>query len=92
MEKEVLSRLYETTNGRKPTKEYYNLNKELQEVKENFLEKVGEDKRAELEHLTDIIYEMNSILGKEDFCNGFSTAVKLYIESTYNNDKGDDQE
>ena len=56
------------------------------------MEKVGEDKRSELEHLTDIIYEMNSILGKEDFCNGFSTAVRLYIESTYNNDKGDDQE
>lgn len=46
MEKEILSRLYETTNGRKPTKEYYNLNKELRKVKEEFLKKVGEDKRA----------------------------------------------
>ena len=37
MEKEILSKLYETTNGRKPTKEYNNLNKELQKVKEDFL-------------------------------------------------------
>ena len=26
---------------------------------------------------------MNSILSKEDFCNGFEMAVRLFIESIY---------
>ena len=69
MEKDILSRLYQTTRERKTSQEYDNLRKELERTKEEFLKKVGEDRREELEKVTDTIYEMDSILGKEDFCN-----------------------
>lgn len=69
MEKDILSRLYQTTRERKTSQEYDNLRKELERTKEEFLKKVGEDRREELEKVTDKIYEMDSILGKEDFCN-----------------------
>ncbi len=69
MEKDILSRLYQTTRERKTSEEYDNLRGELEKVKEEFLKKVGEDRRGELEQVTDKIYEMDSILGKEDFCN-----------------------
>jgi len=69
VEKDILSRLYQTTRERKTSEEYDNLRGELEKVKEEFLKKVGEDRRGELEQVTDKIYEMDSILGKEDFCN-----------------------
>lgn len=69
MEKDILRKLYQTTREHKPSEEYNKLRGELEKVKEEFLKKVGEDKRGELEQVTDKIYEMDSILGKEDFCN-----------------------
>ena len=69
MEKDILSRLYQTTKARKTSEEYDNLRGELEKLQKEFLDKVGEDKRGELEQVTDKIYEMDSILGKEDFCN-----------------------
>lgn len=90
MEKDILSRLYQTTRERKTSQEYDNLRKELEKVKEEFLKKVGEDRREELEKVTDTIYTMNSILSKEDFCIGFEMAIRLFIESIYK--ERDDQE
>lgn len=90
VEKDILSRLYQTTRERKTSQEYDNLRKELEKVKEEFLKKVGEDRRGELEQVTDTIYTMNSILSKEDFCIGFEMAVRLFIESIYK--ERDDQE
>lgn len=90
VEKDILSRLYQTTRERKTSQEYDNLRKELEKVKEEFLKKVGEDRRGELEKVTDTIYTMNSILSKEDFCIGFEMAVRLFIESIYK--ERDDQE
>lgn len=49
MEKDILSRLYQTTRERKTSQEYDNLRKELERTKEEFLKKVGEDRREELE-------------------------------------------
>ena len=82
MEKETIIKLYNTTKERKTSAEYDNLRKYFQEEKEQFLKKVGEEYQGELEHLTDILYEMDEILSREDFCNGFSVAVKLFVEST----------
>lgn len=90
MEKDILSRLYQTTRERKTSQEYDNLRKELERTKEGFLKKVGEDRREELEKVTDTIYTMNSILSKEDFCIGFEMAIRLFIESIYK--ERDDQE
>lgn len=90
VEKDILSRLYQTTRERKTSQEYDNLRKELEKVKEEFLKKVGEDRRGELEQVTDTIYTMNSILSKEDFCIGFEMAIRLFIESIYK--ERDDQE
>lgn len=90
MEKDILGRLYQTTKARKTSKEYDNLRKELEELEKEFFKEVGEDKLEELERITDKIYEMDSILGKEDFCNGFSMAVKVIIGCIIS--KGDDQE
>ena len=57
MEKDILSRLYQTTRERKTSQEYDNLRKELERTKEEFLKKVGEDRREELEKVTDTIYK-----------------------------------
>lgn len=89
MEKEILTKLYDTTKERSTSEEYDNLRRKLSLEKEKFLQEIGEEKETKLEKLTDIIYEMESILGKEDFCNGFSMAVRLFIECTYK--EGDDQ-
>lgn len=89
MEKEILTKLYDTTKERSTSEEYDNLRRKLSAEKEKFLQEIGEEKETKLEELTDIIYEMESILGKEDFCNGFSMAVRLFIECTYK--EGDDQ-
>ncbi len=69
MEKEILTKLYDTTRERSTSKEYDNLRKKLSAERERFLQEIGEEKETKLEKLTDIIYEMESILGKEDFCN-----------------------
>lgn len=78
VEKDILSRLYQTTRERKTSQEYDNLRKELEKVKEEFLKKVGEDRRGELEQVTDTIYTMNSILSKEDFCNRIRDGNKTF--------------
>ncbi len=90
MEKEILTKLYDTTKERSTSEEYDRLRRELSAEKEKFLQEIGEEKRVKLEKLTDIIYEMESILGKEDFCNGFSMAIRLIIECVYN-EEGDNQ-
>ena len=76
VEKDILSRLYQTTRERKTSQEYDNLRKELEKVKEEFLKKVGEDRRGE--QVTDTIYTMNSILSKEDFCNRIRDGNKTF--------------
>lgn len=90
VQREILSRLYETTKERKTSEEYDNLRGELERVREEFLKKVGEDRRGELEQITDTIYTMDSILSKEDFFNGFEMAVRLFLECIYK--ERDDQE
>lgn len=83
MEKDILSRLYQTTKARKTSEEYDNLRRELTALEKEFLRKVGEDKLEELERITDKVYEMDSILGKEDFCNrirnGDKNFPRMYI-------------
>lgn len=82
MEREILSRLYDTTKERATSTEYNQLRKEFEEKKEKFLGKVGEEYREQLEHLTDIIYEMDSILSKEDFCNRILNS-SIFIHRKY---------
>lgn len=84
MEKEILTKLYQTTKERSTTEEYDNIRNAFSELKEQFLGKVGENQREELERITDILNELNDITSKEDFCNGFSMAVKLFVECIYN--------
>ncbi len=83
MKKEVLSKLFETTRENKTSEEYNELRIELREMKEKFLEKVGKDRQEELEQIVEMVYRMNDILDFEDFCNGFSMAVKIFVEATY---------
>lgn len=83
MEKETIIKLYDTTKERNMSSEYDNLRRYYSEESEKFLKKIGEENRAELEHLTNILHEMDDILSREDFCNGFSMAVRLFVESTY---------
>ena len=86
--KEILDRLYDTIKERPTTTNYNNLRKEYAEKKDKFLEKVGEQNEEELEDITNILHEMNNILSKQDFCEGFSIAVRLFVEATYK-DEGD---
>lgn len=90
MKKEILRKLYQTTRGRKTSEEYKDMCKELQEMEKEFIKKVGEDRLEELEQITDKVHELDDILSFEDFCNGFSIAVRLFIESIYK--ERDDQE
>lgn len=91
MKKEILRRLYQTTRGRKISEEYKNICKELGEMEKEFLKKVGEDRLEELEQITDKVHEMDDILSFDDFCNGFSMAVRLFLIETIYKER-DDQE
>ena len=86
MEREILNKLYETTKENPTTAEYDELTEKLAEKKEKFLEEIGEDKLEGLEQVTEILFEMNDIDNQENFCEGFSMAVKLLIECLYQRD------
>lgn len=77
MEKEILTALYHATEERTMTDEYCRVRSMVQELKENFIEKVGEQNREELDRLTDMINQLNDILGKEDFCNRILNSSKI---------------
>mgnify|MGYP001147933597 CR=1 FL=1 len=83
MEKDILGRLYQTTREREPNKEYKDLAKKYTQEKEDFMKKIGENNRADLDQLTDTIYAMDNILGFEDFCNrilnGSNFVFRMYI-------------
>lgn len=83
MNNDILSRLYQSTEERKTSEEYNKLRTKLEELKEDFLRKIGEDRRQELEKIIDKIYEMDSILSFEDFCNGASITMRYILECVY---------
>lgn len=91
VEKDILHRLYQTIREREPNEEYKNLAKEYSKEKEEFIKKIGENNRADLDKLTSTIYDLDNILSFADFCDGFEFCLRLFLECIYKN-KGDDQE
>lgn len=87
MDKEILSRLYEIAKELPVTDEYIRYKEEFAKERDKFLKIIGEQHRQELENLTDIISNMDNELCKQDFCEGFSIAVRLFIESTYKEER-----
>ncbi len=85
--KEILNRLYETIKELPTTAEYNRLRNMFAEEKEKFLEKVGVQNRDELEKLTDMLEEMHNEINNQCFCEGFSIAVRLFVEATYKEER-----
>ena len=80
MEKEVLTALYDSIKERETTEEYDNLRERYREIKKRFSKGFEEEKQEELEQLTETLVKLNDIESKEDFCEGFSMAVRLFVE------------
>lgn len=85
--KEILDKLYDTIKEMPTTAEYNRLRNIFAEEKEKFLEKVGIQNRDELETLTDMLEEMHNEINNQCFCEGFSMAVRLFVESTYKEER-----
>ena len=81
--KEILNILYDTIKELPTTEKYNQLMKVFAEDKEKFLSKVGIQNREELEKLTDTLEEMHNEITNQSFCEGFSMAVRLFVEATY---------
>lgn len=90
MEQDILNCLYDSIREMKPTAECKILIKKCDEEKEEFLKKIGENNREQLDNISTRLNEINDLTNKEDFCRGFIMAVKLIFGCIEN--KGDDQE
>lgn len=90
MEKEILTKLYDTTRDLAPSAEYNRKSEEFVKARDLFLQDIATQNSNTLENLTDSQNSMNDELNKQAFCEGFSMAVRLFVESTYK--EGDDQE
>lgn len=83
MEKKILSAMYDgLLENLSPTQEYRRLQRKFEKERERFLNNIEEQDSQSLEKLTDVLYEMNDELNKQVFYEGFSLAVKLFIEAT----------
>lgn len=83
MEKEILNKLYKTVKNNFQTQEYNNIDTEFQQAKELFLSDIVTQDKETLENLLDLQKEMDEELTRQAFCEGFSIAVRVFIESTY---------
>lgn len=90
MEKEILNKLFETTKELPPSTEYWNINKEFVKARDLFLQDIATQDGKSLEKLIDLQNQMSTELSRQAFCEGFSIAVRLFIEATYK--ERDDQE
>lgn len=90
MEKEILGILYYSIREDRPSEENKLLVKDFSEIKEEFIKKIGENNREELDKVTEQLNEITELSSKESFCKGFEMAVRLFLECTYT--KRDDQE
>ena len=79
--KEEITKLYEQTKENIPSAEYKEKIRAFEEYREEFLIRVGEQIREDVEELTTLRDKANNILRNEDFNNGFSLAVKLIISA-----------
>ncbi len=77
--KEEIIKLYEQTKENPPSAEYKEQIRAFEECREEFLIRVGEQNREDVEELTTLRDKANNILRMQDFNNGFSLAVKLII-------------
>ena len=83
--KELLSAIYENiTQENSPTAEYLKLQEEFVKERELFLKRIGEDNRESLEKVTDVIYDMGKEMNCQSFIEGYSTAVRLFLEAVSN--------
>lgn len=83
--KEILSAIYEQfTQESPPTDSYMELENKFVEKREEFLKKVGEEKREEFERITDIIYSMGRDMNKQCFIEGYVLCTKLLFEAITN--------
>ena len=79
--KEEILKLYERTKEDTPSLEYREKIRAFEEYKEEFLIRVGEQNRDDVEELTYLRDKANNELRMQDFDNGFSLAIKLIIEA-----------
>lgn len=83
--KELLSAIYENiTQENSPTAEYLKLQEEFVKERELFLKRIGEDNRESLEKVTDVIYDMSKEMNCQSFIEGYSTAVRFFLEAVSN--------
>lgn len=79
--KDEITKLYEHTGEETPSAEYREKIRAFEEYREEFLIRVGEQNREDVEELTSLRDKANNILRNQDFNNGFSLAVKLIISA-----------
>lgn len=82
--KEIMGTLYSLTKELSPSAEYNESNKEFVEEREKLLKEIGKDYREEIENLTNIQNDMGNELSKQAFEEGFSIAVKLFVNALTN--------
>lgn len=82
--KKILNEMYEKViEELPPTKEYHRIAKQVEQKKENLLDKVGKEYSDQLEEIADLICMRDDEIDKQVFYAGFSIAVRLFVEATY---------
>lgn len=64
-----------------PTSKYREITKELEKERKIFLTNIGEQNSERLENICDIVRDADNELCKRAFSEGFSLAVRLFIEA-----------
>ena len=82
MEKTNLNEIYQRVAEEiSPSDRYRKFTRECKKKKEELLKMIGEEYKKELEEISEINYIANAELNKQFFYEGFSKAVKLFVEA-----------
>lgn len=79
--KEVLEKMFEMVRELPPSKKYREKSRFFQLERDKFLKEIGESYKNKMEYLVDIHTDMNDELIKQAFLEGFSIAVKLFVNA-----------
>ena len=82
--KKILNEMYERViEELPPTKEYKRIAEQVEQKKEDLLDKIGKEYSDHLEEIADLICMRDDELDRQVFYTGFSLAVRLFVEATY---------
>lgn len=83
-DKSILNDIYEKVISELPPTEKYNkIGRKVERAKEDLLDKIGKEYSDHLEEISDLICMRDDELDRQVFHEGFSIAVRLFVEAIH---------